>query len=108
MGHYKQYVEPKLISLYNPSMTPTLTPRVSKDAKLGEKGQVVIPAEFREALKLKPGDALIVRLEGNSVRITTRHAIIEELHGAFAREDARDLVQELLDERRAEATKKWS
>jgi AbrB family looped-hinge helix DNA binding protein len=90
------------------SMTPTLTPRVSKDAKLGEKGQVVIPAEFREALNLKPGDALIVRLEGNSVRITTRHAIIEELHGAFAREDARDLVQELLDERRAEAAQKWS
>ncbi len=84
-----------------------MSSRVSKDAKLGEKGQVVIPAEFREILNLKPGDALIVRLEGDSVRITTRHAIIKELHGAFAREDGRDLVQELLDERRAEAAQKW-
>jgi AbrB family looped-hinge helix DNA binding protein len=89
-------------------MTPTPATRVSKDAKLGEKGQVVIPAEFRDILNLKPGDALIVRLEGNSVRITTRHAIIEELHGVFARDDGRDLTQELLDERRAEAAKKWS
>ncbi len=94
--------------LYNLNMTLTTAPRVSKDAKLGDKGQVVIPAEFRELLNLKPGDALIVRLEGNSVRITTRHAIIEELHGAFARDDGRNLTQELLEERRTEAAKKWS
>lgn len=27
---------------------------------VGEKGQVVIPAEIRKALKIKPGDKLIV------------------------------------------------
>jgi AbrB family looped-hinge helix DNA binding protein len=89
-------------------MSSTIAPRVSKDARLGEKGQVVIPVEFREALGLKPGDALIVRLEGGSVRIMTRHAIIEELHGAFSSADERDLTSELLQDRRAEAAKKWS
>ena len=87
-------------------MSFTATNLVSKDAKLGEKGQVVIPAEMREALGLKPGDAVIVRLEGKSVRITTRHALIEELEGAFAT-PGRDLTAELLEERHEEARRKW-
>jgi AbrB family looped-hinge helix DNA binding protein len=84
----------------------TNVPSVSKDTRLGEKGQVVIPAEMREIMGLKPGDALIVRLEGKSVRITTRHALIEELEGAFAT-PGRDLTSELLEDRRNEANTKW-
>jgi AbrB family looped-hinge helix DNA binding protein len=87
-------------------MSYTSIPSVSKDARLGEKGQVVIPAEMREVMGLKPGDALIVRLEGKSVRITTRHALIEELEGAFAT-PGRDLTSELLEDRRNEAKTKW-
>ncbi len=88
-------------------MSSTPITSVSKDARLGEKGQIVIPVEMREALGLKPGDAVIVRLEGHSVRITTRHAIIEELCGAFAT-PGRDLTEELLQDRRDEAARKWS
>lgn len=91
---------------YDFDMSLTTVSTVSKDARLGEKGQVVIPAEMRETLGLKPGDALIVRLEGKSVRITTRHALIEELEGAFATPD-RDLTAELLLDRREEAERKW-
>jgi AbrB family looped-hinge helix DNA binding protein len=87
-------------------MNPTLTSRVSKDGKLGEKGQVVIPSEFRDALGLKPGDAVMLILEGGSVRVTTRAAIVKELSGAFATPDERSLTEELLEERRAEATRK--
>jgi AbrB family looped-hinge helix DNA binding protein len=87
-------------------MSYTNTNQVSKDARLGEKGQVVIPAEMREVLGLKPGDAVIVRLEGQSVRITTRHALIEALEGAFAT-PGRDLTTELLEDRREEASRKW-
>ncbi|KKM12127.1 hypothetical protein SY88_05210 [Clostridiales bacterium PH28_bin88] len=36
---------------------------------LSTKGQVVIPKEIREALRLKPGNKLNVRLEGRSIVI---------------------------------------
>jgi AbrB family looped-hinge helix DNA binding protein len=36
--------------------------------KVGERGQIVIPYEFREALKIKPGDSLIVCREGRFLK----------------------------------------
>lgn len=103
--HSPQATLPK--KLYNLSMSITLITRGSKDGKLGEKGQVVIPAEFREVLGLKPGDAVMMILEEGAVRITTRAAIVKELSGAFATTDGRSLSAELLEERRAEAQRKW-
>lgn len=82
--------------------------RGSKNGKLGEKGQVVIPAEFREALGINPGDAVLLILEGNGVRVTTRAAMIAELSGVFATPDRKSLSAELLEERRLEADHKWS
>ena len=39
-------------------------------AKLGERYQIVVPKDVREALHLKPGDRLDVRIEaGNIVMI---------------------------------------
>ena len=88
-------------------MSATSLARASKDGKLGEKGQIVIPAEFREVLGLKPGDAVMLILEEGAVRVTTRAAIVKELRGAFATSDGRSLSAELLEERRAEAQRKW-
>jgi AbrB family looped-hinge helix DNA binding protein len=39
------------------------------EAKLSSKNQIVIPREAREALDLKPGDKLIVRVHGGSLLI---------------------------------------
>ena len=89
-------------------MSLTVVSKVSKDAKLGEKGQVVIPAEFREVLGLKPGDSVMLILENGAVRLTTRDAIIRELSGAFALPNGQSLGAELSEERRAEAALKWS
>ena len=36
-------------------------------AKLGERYQIVVPKDVREALKLKPGDKLEVRVEDGKV-----------------------------------------
>ena len=88
-------------------MSSTLLTRASKDGKLGEKGQIVIPAEFREVLGLKPGDAVMMILEEGAVRVTTRAAIVKELRGAFATTDGRSLLAELLEEHRAEAQRRW-
>jgi AbrB family looped-hinge helix DNA binding protein len=43
---------------------------------LGENGRVVIPAEFRRSLGLKAGDALVVRLDEDGLRIESRRAAV--------------------------------
>lgn len=39
------------------------------EATLSSKNQIVIPREAREALQVKPGDKLIVRVLGNRVLV---------------------------------------
>lgn len=39
------------------------------EATLSSKNQIVIPREAREALQVKPGDKLLVRVLGNKVLI---------------------------------------
>ena len=39
------------------------------EAKLSSKNQIVIPHEAREALQLKPGDKLVVRVLGEKMLI---------------------------------------
>lgn len=75
--------------------------------KLAEGGRVVIPAEYRQALGLHVGDELILRLEGEEVRIfTPKQAIkkVRELVQSYVPE-GRSLVDELIAERRAEEQK---
>lgn len=36
-------------------------------ARLSGKGQLVIPAEFREQLKLTPGTEVLIRRQGNTL-----------------------------------------
>lgn len=42
--------------------------------RLSVKGQVTLPAPIREQLGLRPGVELDARIEGDSVRLTPRHA----------------------------------
>lgn len=46
---------------------------------IGEKGQVVIPAEARKAMKLKSGDKLLVFAMGNNIVAFTKSEQIERL-----------------------------
>lgn len=39
--------------------------------KMGDGGRLVIPAEYRRALGVEPGDELVLVLEENSVRVLT-------------------------------------
>jgi AbrB family looped-hinge helix DNA binding protein len=75
--------------------------------ELGAGGRVVIPAAFRAALGMKPGDRLTMRLEGNELRIYTQREGIrraQELVRRYIPEGV-SLVDELIAERRAEAAK---
>jgi hypothetical protein len=53
-------------------------------------------------LELEPGDELVAKLDGEGVRIVSRRQLARRARGMLADRD-RDLVGELLDERRAEA-----
>jgi len=73
--------------------------------KVNENGRVVIPAAFRKALGIHPGDTVILSVEDDELRITTMKRRIER-----AQERARkylkpgvSLVDELIAERREAA-----
>ena len=68
--------------------------------------KMVLPLEFRQKPGLPDGADLVV-IEGQGEIITTRRAILEKLRGSLARHDGRDMTQELLEECRAQAARKW-
>ncbi|MDP8924261.1 MAG: AbrB/MazE/SpoVT family DNA-binding domain-containing protein [Chloroflexota bacterium] len=70
-------------------------------------GRVVIPAEYRKALGLQTGDEVTIHLEDGELRIRSIDAGIrraQELVRHFVAPD-RSLVDELIEERRAEAAR---
>ena len=72
--------------------------------RLGDRGRLVLPAELRRALDLKPGDELVARLEGDGVRLVSRRSLARDVRGVLSRlAPERDLVAELLAERQVEA-----
>ena len=70
--------------------------------RLGLQGRVVIPADLRERLSLRPGDVMVASVEDDRLVIRPRRAVEEELWGLFDGLD-RDLADELIRERREEA-----
>ena len=77
-------------------------------ARINRQGRIVIPAECRTAAGLKPGDDLIVETVGEGeIRLSTPRQAIREAQAIVARyrKKGDDPVQELIDERRAEAAR---
>jgi AbrB family looped-hinge helix DNA binding protein len=73
--------------------------------RINENGRVVIPAAFRKALGINPGDEVILRLEDDELRITTMKRRIERAQRR-ARQYVKpgiSLVDELITERREAA-----
>lgn len=74
-------------------------------ARLASGGRVVIPAEYRKALGLQEGDALVLCLEDNEIHLYSFEESIrraQELIHPYI-EPGRSLVDELIAERRREA-----
>jgi len=82
-----------------------MTMKIEARTRLNENGRLVIPASFRKALGINPGDEVILRLEDDELLLTTlRHRI------ARAQRNARkyiprgvSLADELIAERREAA-----
>ena len=76
--------------------------------RMNAQGRIVIPAECRAAAGLKPGDELIVEVVGEGdLRLLTREHALKEAQRIVARygSGSRDLVAELIAERREEAAR---
>ncbi len=75
-------------------------------ARINHQGRIVIPAECRAAAGLKPGDELLIETIGEGeLRLRTPEQAIKAAQAIVARHvpKERDLVAELIAERRAEA-----
>jgi antitoxin PrlF len=71
---------------------------------LGQQGRLVIPADVRGALGLRPGDRLHLHVAGQRLVLERQQDAVAELRGLAANvPKARSLVHELLAERRLAA-----
>ena len=73
-----------------------------RHTRINENGRVVIPASFRRALGIHPGETVVLRLENDELRITTlrqRLAKAQQLVRAHVPPTA-SLADEIIAERR--------
>jgi len=75
--------------------------------RVGAGGRVVIPAAYRKALGVRPGDRLLLILEGSQVRLLTPEEAIRSAQALVRRHvrKGRRLSDELLAQRRREAAR---
>lgn len=75
--------------------------------RVNENGRVVIPATFRKALGINPGDEVVLRLEDDELRISTRKKRLERAQRLIRKhvKPGESLVDELIAERRRAAAK---
>jgi AbrB family looped-hinge helix DNA binding protein len=73
--------------------------------RINANGRVVIPASYRKALGVKPGDEVILRMEDDELRITTMKRRIERAQRLVRKyvKPGISLVDELIAERREAA-----
>jgi AbrB family looped-hinge helix DNA binding protein len=101
MSYCKEYDSIIDLCQSNGGMTVSTETRL----RVSENGRVVIPAEFRKALGINPGDEVIARVEENELRITTVKARIDRAQQLVRQyiKPGRALADELIAERRREA-----
>ena len=73
--------------------------------RIGERGRVVVPAPVREALDLEEGVQLLLYVDHDVMHLEKARDVVMAARGMFADNSGRSLVDELLEERRAEAAR---
>ncbi|MDR7492517.1 MAG: AbrB/MazE/SpoVT family DNA-binding domain-containing protein [Armatimonadota bacterium] len=75
--------------------------------RIGRGGRLVIPATYRRLLSLRPGDEVILRVEGGELRILTSRQALARARNLVRRYagSGRSLARELISERRAESAR---
>lgn len=57
--------------------------RVFGTAKVGDRGQIVIPKEARELFGIQPGDTLLILAEEDTGLIVSRPEVLSDLASQF-------------------------
>jgi AbrB family looped-hinge helix DNA binding protein len=72
---------------------------------LTKNGRLLLPAKFRKALDLRPGDELILRLEKDSIQVIPLQQAVAQAQKLVRKyvHDGASLVADLLLDRREEA-----
>ncbi|MBW4093823.1 MAG: AbrB/MazE/SpoVT family DNA-binding domain-containing protein [Proteobacteria bacterium] len=76
-------------------------------ARLAEGGRLVIPAEFRRELALRPGESLVLDIRDGELRVRSLRRAVERAQ-ALVRPyvpAGASLSEELIDQRRADAAR---
>ena len=77
----------------------------SRRVRVDGAGRIVVPAEFRKALGVRPGQEILMSLDDGFIRLQTIDAALERVR-TIARSHRRSgasVVDEFITERRAEA-----
>ncbi len=82
-----------------------MTYRGSTSTRVAAGGRIVIPASYRKALGIKPGDDVVLQLEEGVIRLYSRAQALHRLQERVARAVPKgvSLAKELIRERRHEA-----
>ena len=82
-------------------------PAAAYETAVDANGRIVLPAPIRHQLGIGPGDDVVLRLEHDGVRVTSRAAAIREAQAIVRRhvKPGVSLVQELLAWRREESSR---
>ena len=93
-------------------MPNNVTERQYVTSRLNDNGRIVIPAELRQQMGIKPGDTLFLTLEGDVLRVESQLARIRRIQESMRALIPGDrlLSDELIAERREEArreTEEW-
>lgn len=98
------------------SLTATLNEAVTTEqnvrSRLNDNGRIVIPAEIRSRMGIKPGDILFLTLEGDVLKVESQMARIRRIQESMRTLIPGDrlLSEELIADRREEArreTEEW-
>lgn len=73
--------------------------------KIGEGGRLVIPAVYRKALGLHPGDELIIRIENGELRLFRQSQALGRIRAAVKKKMAKKVnyIDEFLAERKRDS-----
>lgn len=79
--------------------------KLKTSMRVNENGRVVIPASFRKRLGIRIGDEVVLRIEGDELRISTLKRNIERAQRLVRKhvKSGTSLVDELIAERREAA-----
>lgn len=94
--------EPQNVKAHEQSLTNLSPPPVK--AVIGEGGRLIIPAEMRRAMGIKPGDTISLRLEEGALKVVSAKQALDTIRklAKSLKKPGESIVDEFISDRRKE------